>query len=147
MNIIKIKNFARPLDLPPPSRIPSYALALCNLVLIVYTNITGYWRSHAKNKDNTHPWVLCVGSPTSISSAVLVCQKKVVSKDIGKTVFSSILVLMAAHYAYEFAYNPMTQQVLEFLQEKLLGDPLQASRKPLHRIQIFSEQLITSRKR
>ena len=82
-----------------------------------------------KNKDNTHPWVLCVGSPTSISSAVLVCQKKVVSKDIGKTVFSSILVLMAANYAYEFAYNPMTQQVLEFLQEKLLGDPLQASRK------------------
>ena len=82
------------------------------------------------NKDNTHPWVLCDGSPTAVSSAVLVCQRKILTKEIGKSVFSVILTLMAVHYMYDFAYNPWTQQVLEFLQEKLLGDCLPASRKP-----------------
>lgn len=82
-----------------------------------------------KNKDNTHPWILCVGSPSKILSAVLVCQRKVITKEIGKSVFSAILVLLAIHYTYEFKYNPLTQQVLEFLQEKLLGDRLPLSRK------------------
>ena len=82
-----------------------------------------------KNKDNTHPWVLCVGTPCNISSAVLVCQRKIISKEIGKTVLSALLVLLAAHYTYEFAYNPLVQQTLEFLQEKFLGDRLPSSRK------------------
>ena len=82
-----------------------------------------------KNKDNTHPWILCVGTPCDITSAVLVCQRKVISYDIGKTVFSALLILLATHYTYEFAYNPLVQQALEFLQEKLLGDGLPASRK------------------
>ena len=77
-----------------------------------------------KNKDNTHPWVLCVGTPCNISSAVLVCQHKIISKEIGKTVFSALLVLLAAHYTYAFVYNPLVQQTLEFLQEKFLGDRL-----------------------
>ena len=75
-----------------------------------------------KNKDNTHPWILCVGSPTKISSAVLVCDHKVVTTDIGKLVFSALLILLAFHYTYIFSYNPLSQQILEFLQEKLLGD-------------------------
>ena len=37
-----------------------------------------------------------------------------------------MLVLLAAHYAYEFAYNPLVQQILE---EKLLGDGLPSSKK------------------
>ena len=40
-----------------------------------------------KNKDNTHP---CVSTPSCVSSAVLVCQRKVVT---GKTVFSALLTL------------------------------------------------------
>ena len=82
-----------------------------------------------KNKDNTHPWILCVGSPCNVTSAVLVCQHKIISKEIGKTVFSALLVLLAARYTYEFAYNPLVQQILEFLQEKLLGDGLPSSKK------------------
>lgn len=82
-----------------------------------------------KNKDNTHPWILCVGSPTKISSAVLVCDHKVVTTDIGKLVFSALLILLAFHYTYIFSYNPLSQQILEFLQEKLLGDRLPSSRK------------------
>ena len=62
-----------------------------------------------RNKDNTHPWILCVGSPGKISSAVLVCQRKVITNEIGKSVFSSLLVLMTVHYTYEFSYNPLTQ--------------------------------------
>ena len=43
-----------------------------------------------KNKDNTHPWILCIGTPSSISSAVLVCQRKVIIIEIGKTVLGFI---------------------------------------------------------
>lgn len=82
-----------------------------------------------KNKDNTHPWILCIGTPSSISSAVLVCQRKVITIEIGKTVFSALLTLLAIHYTYELQYNPLVQQPLEFLQEKLLGDHLPTSRK------------------
>lgn len=82
-----------------------------------------------KNKENTHPWVMCIGSPSSISSAVLVCRRTVVTKEIGKSVFSALLILLAVHYTYEFQYNPVVQQTLEFLQEKLLGDRLPTSRK------------------
>ena len=43
--------------------------------------------------------------------------------------FSALVVLLAVHYTYNLAYNPQTQQVLEFLQEKLVGDRLPTSRK------------------
>ena len=77
-----------------------------------------------RNKDNTHPWILCTGTPSSVSSAVLVCQQKVITIEIGKTVFLALLTLLAIHYAYELQYNPLVQQPLEFLQEKLLSDQL-----------------------
>ena len=82
-----------------------------------------------KNKDNMYPWILCIGTPCNISSSVLVCQRKVVTNEIGQSIFSALLVLMAVHYTYDFAYNPLVQQALEFLQEKLLGDQLPKSRK------------------
>ena len=36
---------------------------------------------------------------------------------------------MAIHYMYELAYNPISQNVLQFFQEKLLGDRLPSSKK------------------
>lgn len=82
-----------------------------------------------KNKANTHPFILCVGSPTNITFAVAVCNQKVITTHIGQLVFSALVVLLAVHYTYNLAYNPQTQQVLVFLQEKLVGDRLPTSRK------------------
>lgn len=83
-----------------------------------------------KHKDDTHPWVLCVGtSAENFSSAVCICNRKVITVDIGKLVVSALLVLLGIHYTYSFSYNPLTQQVLEFLQEKLLGDQLPPDKK------------------
>ena len=94
-----------------------------------------------KNKDNTHPWILCIGTPSSISSAVLVCHRKVITIEIGETVFSALLTLLAIHYTYELQYNPLVQQPLEFLQEKLLGDHLPTSRKISVQLTVLSRRL------
>ena len=52
-----------------------------------------------------------------------------ITTEIGKAVFSALLTLLAIHYTHELQYNPLVQQPLEFLQEKLLGDQLPTSRK------------------
>ena len=80
------------------------------------------------NAQNLHPYVACVGSPSVFSSAVVVCNKKVITEEIGTLVTSTLLVLLAVHYAYELSFNPECKSVMEFLQEKLLGDRL-SSRK------------------
>ena len=55
-----------------------------------------------RNKDNTHPWIHCVGTVCNkLSSTVLVCQRKVITKEIGKSVSSALLLLLAVHYTYE----------------------------------------------
>ena len=63
------------------------------------------------------------------TSSVVVCNKKVISVEIGHFIFSSLLTLLAVHFTYTLSYNPVSQQVLEFLQEKVLGDRLPPSRK------------------
>lgn len=74
--------------------------------------------------------MVCIGDHgTAITSSVAICNKKVITSEIGHYVFSAILTLLAISYTYNLAYNPMTQQVLEFLQEKVVGDCLPASRK------------------
>ena len=83
-----------------------------------------------KSKNKIHPWILCVSSPSNISSAVIVCDSKVITDNAGKIIFSSLLLLLAVYYSYDLQYNPHAQQVLEFLQEKLLGDILPSERKP-----------------
>lgn len=57
------------------------------------------------------------------------CNKKVVTEEIGQLLISAIIVLLSIHFAYDLAYNPACKQVLEFLQEKLLGARLDSSRK------------------
>ena len=77
-----------------------------------------------KNAKNTFPYAVCVGTPESVQTLVIVCNKKVLTDEIGNLLISAILVLLAVHYAYELSFNPVCQSVLEFLQEKFLGDSL-----------------------
>lgn len=75
-----------------------------------------------RNASNTYPYAICIGSESMFTSSVIVCNKKVITEELGQLVFSVILSLLCTHYAFELAYNPISQQVMEFLQEKLLGD-------------------------
>ena len=59
----------------------------------------------------------------------MVCNKKVITEEIGQLVISAIIVLLSIHFTYDLAYYPASRQVLEFLQEKLLGARLDSSRK------------------
>ena len=52
-----------------------------------------------------------------------------ITHSIGNWIISAVLILLAIHYTYELAYQPATQQILEFLQEKMLADPLPPGRK------------------
>ena len=82
-----------------------------------------------KNASNSHPNAICIGSIGAITSSVIVCNRKVITEKIWHMVFSVILALICTHYAFNLSYNPVSQQVMEFLQEKLLGDRLASSRK------------------
>jgi hypothetical protein len=77
-----------------------------------------------ENSENQHPYVVCTGTIDEIDSAVVICNKKVITSEIGGLVFSSIMTLLAVHYAFELAFNPITKQVLEFIQETLIADPV-----------------------
>lgn len=61
----------------------------------------------------------------------MVCNKKVITEELGQLVISAIIVLISIHFAYDLAYNPACKPVLEFLQEKLLGVRLDSSRKTI----------------
>ncbi len=72
------------------------------------------------NSTNTYPYVIVVGDPAS--SSVAVCDKRVITSEIGHFTFSAVLTLLAIHYAYNQQYNPIILPVMEFLQEKIVGD-------------------------
>ena len=61
---------------------------------------------------------ICVGTASLFMTSV-----------IGQLIISFIVALIAVHYVYNLSYNPVCQQVMEFLQELLLGDLLPSSRK------------------
>lgn len=62
-------------------------------------------------------------------SAVIICDKKVITNALGQLVITAIMALLGVHFAYNLSYNPSCKQVLEFFQEKLLGMRLDPSRK------------------
>ncbi len=64
-----------------------------------------------------------------ITSAIVVCNNKVITERIGKMVLSCLVILLSVHYVYNLEYNPKVHEVLEFLQEKLLSDGLPPKRK------------------
>ena len=77
------------------------------------------------SKDNNDPYILATGSSAnSITSMVIVAGKTVISEKIGSQILSGILVLLAVHYVYNWQFNTQSKEVMEFLQEKLLLDPL-----------------------
>ena len=43
--------------------------------------------------------------------------------------FSAVLTVLAISYGYELSYHPVLKQVLEFIQEQVIGDCLPPSRK------------------
>ena len=55
---------------------------------------------------------------------VIVCKKKVITEELGRSPFVGLLVLIAVHYVYKWEFNSGVKEVLEFVQEKLLQDPL-----------------------
>lgn len=83
----------------------------------------------SKGVNNTYPYAICIGSASMFTSSVIVCNKKVITGEIGQLVLSVLMALLCIHYAFSLSYNPVSQQVMEFLQEKLLGDRLSSSRK------------------
>ena len=82
-----------------------------------------------KNADNTHPYIVCIGDHSEFSSSVAICNKKVITSEIGHYVFSAVLTVLAISYGYDLSYHPMLKQVLEFIQEQVIGDHLPPSRK------------------
>ena len=72
--------------------------------------------------------MVCTGTTGDINSAVVICNKKVITSEIGSVVFSSLITLIAVHYCFELAYNPTTKQVFDFIQEILIGDPVHNKR-------------------
>ena len=60
---------------------------------------------------------------------VIICNKKVITEEIGQLIVSAIITLLSVQFAYDLAYNPDCKQALEFLQEKFLGVMLDSSRK------------------
>ena len=77
-----------------------------------------------ENSDNTHHYIICTGEIATFTSAVAVCNKKVITENIGQLVFSAFVTLLAIYFAYELDFNSNLKQMLEFLQEKLLGQNL-----------------------
>lgn len=55
---------------------------------------------------------------------VIVCRKKVITEELGRSPLVGLLVLTAVHYVYKWEFNSGIKEVLEFVQEKLLQDPL-----------------------
>ena len=47
-----------------------------------------------KNSKNTHPYAICIGLATDIKSSVIVCNRKVITEEIGHFVFSVLLALI-----------------------------------------------------
>ena len=64
-----------------------------------------------KNADNNDPFNVCLGIPKEFTTAVVVCNRKAITLETGKLIFSSILSLLAVHFAYNFSFNPLIKQV------------------------------------
>ena len=81
----------------PNGSTQSFALHLyvrtCQLILLsrVFVNFIQTLEEALKeNGDNPHPYVVCTGD---INSAVVICNKKVITSEIGSVVFSSLITL------------------------------------------------------
>ena len=83
-----------------------------------------------KKSSNTNPYILAVGEDADkIISQVIVSGNKVITDNVGKNPLVGLLTLLAAHYTYSWEYNNDVREVLEFIQEKWLKDPLSQRRK------------------
>lgn len=68
---------------------------------------------------------------------VVVCQKKVITGELGKCLFIGLTVLLAVHYVYKWEFNSSVKEVLEFIQDKLLQDPLPKQKQSIAYANLF----------
>lgn len=74
-------------------------------------------------KNYTHPLLLITGSLDNILSAVVICDRKVVTGGLPKSLFQSVLVLIGIYFLYHLEYPDNIRSLLNFLQEKLFNIP------------------------
>ena len=55
---------------------------------------------------------------------MIVCDRKVITGHIGNQILTGLLTLIAVHHTYEMQYSQRVQEIMYFIQEKLLGHPL-----------------------
>ena len=71
---------------------------------------------------------------------VIVSDCKVITDNVcpqNGHIINGLITLIAVHYAYSLAYNPIVREVMEFLQEKLVLDVF----PPLHKRSIAYSNL------
>ena len=112
--------------------------------LIFPPNVQSVENGLAKSKENNDPYVLAVGEgPDNVESMVVVCKKKVITEELGRSPFVGLIVLIAVHYVCKWEFNSGVKEVLEFIQEKLLQDPLPNLYRgiPCFEVEIEKEEL------
>ena len=75
--------------------------------------------------------MLAIGCETDeqLKSSVIVCGRKVLTGHVRKQVLTGLITLIAVHYMYELQYNQHSAEIMYFMQEKLIGDPLPTNHK------------------
>ena len=72
-------------------------------------------------KSVSDPFVAVIGTRSQVDSSFLVCEGKVLIKNIGSRVFSMLLILIAFCHTFNVEFNPEVREAMEFIQERLLG--------------------------
>ena len=68
------------------------------------------------------PYIMVTGSYTSCKDCALICSGKIVLKlNRGFAPINMVLVLIGFCHIFKVEYHPEVRDVMEFLQEKLLG--------------------------
>ena len=60
-----------------------------------------------------------------------------ITGELGKCPFVGLTVLLAVHYIYKWEFNTGVKEVLEFIQEKLLQDPLLRQKQSIAYANLF----------
>ena len=94
-------------------------------ILYILPHIQSTQEGLAQSKDNNDAFILAIGDGAdNVKSMVIVCRNKVITDELGRCPLVGVLALIAVHYVYQWQFNTTVKEVMEFIQEKLLQDPL-----------------------
>ena len=68
---------------------------------------------------------------------MVVCKKKVITEELGRRPLIGLIALLAVHYLFRWEFNSSVKEVLEFIQEKLLQDPLPKQKQSIAYTNLF----------